>query len=89
MRSTFVIASILSAGLIAGANAAPVGEATQATCRDLDSQVTTALGSTQQSTNQEQAKKEQDSGRQYCSRGFYKIGAEHLSQALKLLGQNT
>ena len=76
-------------GLMLGVSTVYAEEATQTTCRDLDAQVRTALETSQQSGNQQQAVKERQSGRAYCTRGFYKIGADHLNQALKLLGQKT
>jgi len=71
-----------------GASTVYAAEATETTCRDLEAQVRTALETSQQAGNQ-QAVKERESGRAYCTRGFYKIGAGHLTQALKLLGQKT
>jgi hypothetical protein len=87
--SKFMPAAAIFLGLLLSASAASAAEATQITCRDLDSQVRTALETSQQSANQQQAVKERDSGRAYCTRGFYKLGEDHLNQALKLLGHKT
>jgi len=87
--SKFASAAAMCLGFVITASAASANEATQATCRDLDSQVRAALETTQQSANQQQAVKERDSGRAYCLHGYYRLGADHLSQALKLLGQKT
>src|SRR4051794_37632984 len=87
--SKFGSAAAICLGLVITASAASAAEATQATCRDLDSQVRAALETTQQSANQQEAVKERDSGRAYCMHGYYRLGADHLSQALKLLGQKT
>jgi hypothetical protein len=42
-----------------------------------------------QSANRDQAQKERSLGQQYCQHGFYKIGSEHLTAALKLLGDQS
>ncbi len=90
MRYTHILAgSAMSLALAMGATAASAAEATAFTCRDLDAQVRTALETNQQSANHDQAEKERQSGKQYCSRGLYRIGVNHLDQALKLLGSNT
>ena len=61
-------------------------EATASACESMDSQVRTALSSSQQSNSLQEAVKERNSGRQYCTHGFYKVGMDHYAEALKLLG---
>ena len=61
-------------------------EATAAACQSMDAQVRSALNSSQQSSTQQEAVKERNSGRQYCTRGFYRVGLDHYAEALKLLG---
>jgi hypothetical protein len=71
---------------MAGASVASAQEVTEAACRSMDAQVQTALQGSSQSPSHDQALREQNSGRQYCGHGFYKVGTQHYSQALKLLG---
>lgn len=79
-------AAALCLGLAAGAASAAEPNATA--CRDLESQVRSALEASQQVRNREDAIKEQSSGQTYCSHGYYRIGLAHLNQALKLLGSD-
>ena len=89
MRNSFVAASAaLAFGFILTASAASAQEVTASTCRDLDVQVQSALQSSQ-TGNRDQAVREQNSGREFCSHGFYRNGAQHLAQALKLLTAKT
>lgn len=67
--------------------AASAAEPNATACRDLESQVRSALEASQ-AGNREEAIKEQSSGQTYCSHGYYRIGLAHLSQALKLLGSD-
>jgi hypothetical protein len=67
--------------------AASAAEPNATACRDLESQVRSALEASQ-AGNREEAIKEQSSGQTYCSHGYYRIGLTHLSQALKLLGSD-
>lgn len=76
-------AAALCLGLATGA--ASAAEPNAAACRDLESQVRSALEESQ-AGNRDGAVKEQSSGQTYCSHGYYRIGLAHLSQALKLLG---
>lgn len=76
-------AAALCLGLATGAASAAEPNATA--CRDLESQVRSALEASQ-AGNRDEAVKEQSSGQTYCSHGYYRIGLAHLSQALKLLG---
>lgn len=74
-----------SVGLAAGsANAAE--SATLTGCLQMAAQVKTALADNMQAADYEQAKKEQSSGRDYCSHSFYAEGVAHYSHALQLLG---
>lgn len=86
MRYTLAT-SALSAALTIGASAA-FAEATEGLCKSIDTQVGSALESNS-STNRDEAVRERNSGRAFCNRGYYKIGAEHLEQALKLLSAKT
>jgi hypothetical protein len=84
MRSSLLSGAVLSLGVTLG-GAAMAQEPTDFVCRDMTMQVQTALQSSQ-STNRDEAVRERNSGRQYCAHGYYKLGTEHLAQALKLLG---
>ena len=64
---------------------ASAAEPNATACRDLQSQVRSALEASQ-AGNRDEAVKEQSSGQTYCSHGYYRIGLAHLGQALKLLG---
>jgi hypothetical protein len=86
MRYTLVTTAAVCLGLMASASAASAQEVTEAACRSMDSQVQSALQGNSQSPSHDQALREQNSGRQYCAHGFYKVGTQHYSQALKLLG---
>jgi hypothetical protein len=90
MRNALVAAgAALTFGFVLSASvAAAAPEVTASTCRDLDTQVQSALQSSQ-ATDREQAVREENTARQYCSHGFYKNGAQHYAQALKLLGTKT
>lgn len=61
-------------------------EATAAACESMDAEVRSALSNSQQSSAQQEAVKERNSGRQYCTHGFYRVGMDHYTEALKLLG---
>jgi hypothetical protein len=61
---------------------------TASSCRDLDVQVQSALQGSR-AADRNQALREQSTARQFCSHGFYKNGAQHFAQALKLLGAKT
>lgn len=87
MRYTLVTTALLAA-LMVGNTAAFAQEPTEELCRNVDAQVGSALENTS-STNRDQALRERNSGRSFCNRGYYKIGTEHLEQALKLLGTKT
>ena len=88
MRHTLVTAAALSLGLAAGATAAWAANPGETDCRQMDSQVRTAL-TTAQSTNKDQAEHERNSGQQFCTHGYYRVGISHYEQALKLLGAKT
>jgi hypothetical protein len=88
MRYNLVTSAALCLGLLAGTSPAFAAEGTEATCNQLDAQVRAALDSGQQLPNRDQAMKERSTGRQFCSHGYYKVGGEHYSQALRLLGSS-
>jgi hypothetical protein len=73
---------------MAGISAASAQEVTESSCRSMDAQVQSALEGNSQSAGHEQALQERNSARQYCARGFYKMGTQHFAQALKLLGSS-
>lgn len=87
MRYTLVTGA-LAAALMIGSSAAFAQEPTEALCRNVDAQVGSALEGSS-SVNRDEALRERNSGRAFCNRGYYKIGEEHLEQALKLLGAKT
>jgi hypothetical protein len=83
-----LVTGALSAALMIGSSAAFAQEPTEDLCRNVDAQVGSALENTS-STNRDEALRERNSGRNFCDHGYYKIGTEHLEQALKLLGTKT
>jgi hypothetical protein len=85
MRKIHYAAAAVSLVALIGISPALAQEATDAGCRAIDMQVGTALESSQ-TGDRDQALRERNSGRQFCNHGFYKIGTEHLANALKLLG---
>ncbi|HEY1961231.1 MAG TPA: hypothetical protein VGG69_02345 [Rhizomicrobium sp.] len=89
MRYNLVTSAVLFLGLFAGTSAAVAAEGTDAICNQLDAQVRTALDASQQSPNRDQAMKERSTGRQFCSHGYYKVGGQHYSEALRLLGASS
>jgi hypothetical protein len=88
MRHTYIAAAALSLGLAAGASAALAADPSETDCRQMDSQVRTALTNTQ-SANRDQAAHERTTGQQFCTHGYYRVGISHYTQALKLLGAKT
>jgi hypothetical protein len=88
MRHTILTAAALSFGLAAGATAAFAADPSETDCHQMDSQVRTALSSSQ-SGNKDQAEHERSTGQQYCTHGYYRVGISHYAQALKLLGAKT
>jgi N-acyl-D-aspartate/D-glutamate deacylase len=88
MRYSLVTTAALCLGLMAGTSAATAQEVTEASCRTMDAQVQSALEGNAQAASHDQALQERNSARQYCARGFYKMGTQHFSQALKLLGSS-
>jgi hypothetical protein len=86
MRYTLVTTTAVCLGLMAGTSAVFAQEVTQASCGTMDAQVRSALETGAQSVNHDQALRERNSAREFCAHGFYKVGAAHFSQALKLLG---
>jgi hypothetical protein len=88
MRHTIVAAAALSLGLSAGASTAFAADPSETDCRQMDTQVRTALTSAQ-SGNKDQAEHERNAGQQFCTHGYYRVGVSHYAQALKLLGAKT
>ncbi|MBV9570883.1 MAG: hypothetical protein JO056_06560 [Alphaproteobacteria bacterium] len=88
MRRSLITASILSLTLIGGASVAVAQEVSASTCRDMEVQVRSALTSSQ-AGDREAAQKEQNTGRNFCNHGFYRVGMDHFEQALKLLNAKT
>jgi hypothetical protein len=85
MRYGFLVGPILSVGLMISSSTAFAAEPSDFACHDMDAQVRTALESSQ-SANGDEAVRERNSAREFCNHGYYKLGTEHLAQALKLLG---
>jgi hypothetical protein len=85
MRYSILAGTALSLGLLISSSAAFAADPTSSDCRQMDSQVRTAL-ETNQSANHDEAVRERNSALLFCSRGYYKLGAAHFAQALKLLG---
>jgi outer membrane murein-binding lipoprotein Lpp len=79
-------AAILCSALVAGA--ANAASPTAAGCFDMAQQVKTALAANTQSSNYQEAMKEQNNGLSFCSESFYQYGINHYSHALTLLGVN-
>lgn len=71
-------------GFVAAADAADT--ASLKTCLDMASQVRTALANNENAAKYEEAKKEQNYGRDFCTNSFYERGVAHYAVALKLLG---
>ncbi|MGD0190481.1 MAG: hypothetical protein ABSD74_07055 [Rhizomicrobium sp.] len=88
MRFVHLAASIavLSGTLALAVPASAQDSANLGTCATMQDQVKAALSSNSQSPNYENAVKEQRYGLEFCSEGFYRNGAAHYSQALRLLG---
>ena len=88
MRYILVTGALAAVLLTGGVSAALAQEPTEAVCRNLDTQVGTALESSQPA-DRDRALRERNSGRDFCNHGYYRIGTEHFEQALKLLGAKT
>ena len=85
MRYNVLAGTALSLGLLISSSAAFAADPSDSDCRQMDTQVKTALENSQ-SANRDEAAKERSSALLYCSRGYYKMGTAHFAQALKLLG---
>lgn len=81
-----VLMTAAGAVLLLAAGSTVASAADDTTCRQLQSQVSTALDTNQQAANHDEAVKERNLGRDFCVHGYYKVGSDHLAQALKLLG---
>jgi len=85
MHRLHYVTAAISIATLMGISPTLAQEPTDAGCRAMDMQVGTALEANQ-SANRDEAERERNSGRQFCNHGYYKIGSEHLANALKLLG---
>lgn len=70
-----------------GAASAFAQEATGSDCNEQSRKVTVVLSANEQSAQYQDARHEAETGRDYCRRGFYKVGLDHFANAMKLLGQ--
>jgi hypothetical protein len=89
MRSIKLAAcvALMTAGVSFAAVSANAAEpATLNTCLDMAAEVKTAMASNMQAASYDDAKKEQNFGRDYCTNSFYARGVAHYSHALQLLG---
>jgi hypothetical protein len=84
----YILATGALAALVIGSSVGYAQEPSESLCKNTDAQVGSALENSS-STNRDEAVRERNSGRAFCNRGYYKIGEEHLEQALKLLGAKT
>lgn len=84
MRNVYFAAIGLSVLLVA--TAANAAGSNSPECVTLGDKVKTALAANQQSANYDQAVKESHYGRDFCANSMPKVGADHYTQALKLLG---
>lgn len=73
--------------LTIGATSASAADATNLACIQTAKKVSDALNTNQQSAQYQDARQEANNGRDFCSHGLYKIGLDHYSNALKMLGQ--
>lgn len=81
----FTKSSALALALcIAAAPAAFAREESPSSCVAAESQVSSALGGTQQ--NADAARHEKALGLQYCHAGYYRQGVGHYAKAMELLG---
>jgi hypothetical protein len=79
---------LLCSTFVAGAAFADAQTASVTSCLDMAQQVRSALAANAQSPNYQVAVKEQGYGRDFCNNSYYKIGIDHYSHALELLGAN-
>ena len=85
-KSLLFAAVIASGFVVSAASAAPDQMANLNNCVKLSEQVKSALDSNQQSTNYDEAKKQDRFGREFCTNAFYAQGMAHYEHALQLLG---
>ena len=83
-----LVTGALALTTMLGTSAASAAEPNAAVCRNMDTKVGAALD-TSQAADRQQAQRERNTGRDYCNHGYYKVGMDHLEQALKLLGSKT
>ena len=85
-KSLMFAAVVASGFTVSAASAAPDQEAKLTDCVKLADEVRSALDSNQQSTNYDDAKKQDRFGREFCTNAFYAQGVAHYHHALQLLG---
>lgn len=88
MRMNSLAALGAAAALTVSAGSALAASADDASCHALDTKVGAVMDGNQ-AANRDEAQKERSLGQQYCQHGFYRIGTEHLTAALKLLGDQS
>lgn len=88
MTISKIAAAIVVAGGIAayGTSATASEPATSINCLKMSKQVKDALYTHQGGAAHDTAEQELKTGSDYCMRGYYKGGMEHLQTALKTLG---
>lgn len=88
MRIISLAALGAAAALAISAGSALAATVDDASCHALDTKVGSVLDGSQ-SANRGEAQKERTLGQDYCRHGFYKVGTDHLTAALKLLGDQS
>jgi hypothetical protein len=85
-----IAAALLSCGVVLSAGAAGAADmfAGQRGCVELAQQVRDALASSSQSSNYDNARKEQGFGRDFCNNGLFAQGISHYQNALNTLGKS-
>ncbi|HEY4113192.1 MAG TPA: hypothetical protein VGM17_03945 [Rhizomicrobium sp.] len=86
IMSLAALGAVAALGISAGSALAATAD--DASCHALDTKIGSVMDGSQ-AGNRDEAQKERSLGRQYCQRGFYKIGSDHLTAALKLLGDQS
>jgi hypothetical protein len=88
MRNHLVIAAALSSVLAFGANAASAAQvaATGGGCAHIAQQVQAAIDANPTAAGVDQARKDQNAGRSFCSNQLYSNGVASYQHALDVLG---
>lgn len=88
MRYTKPVASaaFILAALAFGTGSVSAGQADNLRCVRAGKEVRTALDANKTSSNYDAAMAKRSEGIRACNSGFYKMGLERYSEALKLLG---